>query len=403
MAMSKFTASAGKVEGQFGPFRVVVAPDSFKGSLSSVAAAEAIRSGVLKADGGAAVKIVPMADGGEGTVDAVLAAVGGERIVVRVAGPLGDPVEAEYGMLPDGRTAVIEMAAASGLPLVSPEARNPLRTTTYGTGQLIRDALRRGAARILIGLGGSATNDGGMGMAQALGVRFLDDKGTEMAEQGCGELLERIQSIDADGLDPRVAAAEFTVLSDVTNPLCGPAGASAVYGPQKGATPEMVERLDWGLARYAERIAALNGRLVREVPGAGAAGGLGAGLLAFCQAEVKPGIRVVMELAGFEQAIEGAALVLTGEGRTDGQTAFGKVPAGIAAAARRTGVPVVCLSGGLGDGANALYDHGIAALFSIANRPMTLEEAMRDAGTLLAEAAENIVRLYGAGRGSRLL
>ncbi|WP_238402945.1 glycerate kinase [Paenibacillus mesophilus] len=394
--MDNIGANGGKTDSGF---RVVVAPDSFKGSLSSVEAAEAIRSGVMKAVSGAEVTIVPMADGGEGTVDAVLAAAGGERLVVTVAGPLGEPVKAAYGVLHDGRTAVIEMAAASGLPLLAADARDPMAATTYGTGQLIRDALGRGATRILIGLGGSATNDGGMGMAQALGVRFLDENGREIAGHGCGRLLASVASIDAAGIDPRLAGAEVTVLSDVTNPLCGPEGASAVYGPQKGATPEMVDKLDSGLAHYAERIAAHNGRLVRDVPGAGAAGGLGAGLLAFCNAELKPGIRVIMELAGFERAAEGASLVITGEGRTDGQTAFGKVPAGIADAAGRAGVPVVCLSGGLGEGSEALYEHGIAALFSIANRPMTLDEAMRGADTLLAEAAENIVRLYRAGMG----
>lgn len=382
---------------QEGGFRVLVAPDSFKGSLSSVAAAEAIRSGIRNALPEAQVTIVPMADGGEGTVDAVLAAVGGERIAVTVVGPLGEPVEATYGLLPDGKTAVIEMAAASGLPLVPAGARDPLNATTFGTGQLLRDALERGARRIMVGLGGSATNDGGMGMAQALGVRFLDAQGQEIAGYGCGRLLAEIAAIDTEGVDPRLAEAEVTVLSDVTNPLCGPDGASAVYGPQKGADPEQVKRLDSGLALYAERIAAHNGRLVANVPGAGAAGGLGAGLLAFCRAELRPGIRAIMELAEFEQAAAGADLVFTGEGRTDGQTAFGKVPAGIAEAAGRAGVPVVCLSGGLSEGAEALYDRGIAALFSIANRPMTLEEAMRDAGTLLAEAAENIVRLYRAG------
>ncbi|MBD2864868.1 glycerate kinase [Paenibacillus oceani] len=399
--MERYEAGNG-TSGRGTNFRVVVAPDSFKGSLSSVDAAEAIRSGIRRAVPDAEVVIVPMADGGEGTVDAVLAAAGGERIEAEVTGPLGEPVRAAYGLLPDGRTAVIEMAAASGLPLVGTNERDPLRATTYGTGQLIRDALDRGVQRILIGLGGSATNDGGMGMAQALGVRFADAEGRELAAgRGCGGELERIASIDASGLDPRFAAAEVTVLSDVTNPLCGPDGASPVYGPQKGATPEMVERLDRGLAHYAERIAALNGRQVAEVPGAGAAGGLGAGLLAFGRTEMQSGIRVVMELAGFGRAAEGAALVITGEGRTDGQTAFGKVPAGIAEAAGVHGVPVVCLSGGLGDGAEALYDRGIAALFSIANRPMTLDEAMGDAAALLAEAAENIVRLYRAGLGAR--
>ncbi|PYI52992.1 glycerate kinase [Paenibacillus flagellatus] len=396
--MERRIGEIGEIGGE-DAFRVVIAPDSFKGSISSVAAAEAIRAGVLRAAPDAGTTIVPMADGGEGTVDAVLAAVGGERLVVPVEGPLGGEVMAAWGLLADGRTAVIEMAAASGLPLVAPEARDPLAATTYGTGQLIRAALDRGATRLLIGLGGSATNDGGMGMAQALGVRFADADGRELAGRGCGALLERIASIDASGLDPRFAAAEVTVLSDVTNPLCGPDGASAVYGPQKGATPEAVERLDRGLAHYAERIAAATGRDVRDAPGAGAAGGLGAGLLAFGRAVVKPGIAVVTELAGFDRAVAGAALVITGEGRTDAQTAYGKVPAGVAAAARPHGVPVVCLSGGLGAGAETLYGHGIAALFSIANRPLALDEAMRDAEPLLAEAAENVVRLYRAAAG----
>ncbi|MDF2725957.1 MAG: glycerate kinase [Paenibacillus sp.] len=379
--------------------RVIVAPDSFKGSLSSVQAAEAIRAGIQKARPDAEVAIIPMADGGEGTVDAVLAAVGGERITLQVEGPLGEPVEAAYGVLADGRTAVIEMAAASGLPLLASSQRDPLITSTYGTGQLVRDALARGVERILIGLGGSATNDGGMGLAQALGVRFIDEAGKTIDERGAGRLLSSIASIDTSGIDPQLAAACITVLSDVTNPLCGPTGASAVYGPQKGATPDKVELLDQGLAHYAAQIAAHNGRLVRDVPGAGAAGGLGAGLIAFCNAEMKPGIAVILELAGFEQAAAGAQLIITGEGRTDGQTAFGKVPSGIAAAARQAGVPVVCLSGGLGEGVDQLYEIGIAALFSITNRPMTLEEAMQGGEALLAEAAENITRLFVARAG----
>lgn len=378
-------------------FRVIVAPDSFKGSLSSVDAAEAIRSGIVQALPSAEVAIVPMADGGEGTVEAVLAAVGGERISLTVTGPLGQPVDAEYGMLSDGCTAVIEMAAASGLPLIAASARDPLAATTYGTGQLIRDALLRGANRIMIGLGGSATNDGGMGMAQALGVRFLDASGTEIEGFGSGGKLADIAAIDTTELEPLLAGAQVTVLSDVTNPLCGPRGASAVYGPQKGATPELVALLDQGLTHYADLLAAHTGRDVRDVSGAGAAGGLGAGLLAFGGAELKPGIEVVMELAAFRSKAEGADLIITGEGRTDGQTAFGKVPSGVAGAARDFAVPVVCLSGGLGEGSDALYEHGIAALFSIANRPLTLEEAMRDAGPLLTEAAHNIVRLFKAG------
>ncbi|WP_127580232.1 glycerate kinase family protein [Paenibacillus koleovorans] len=376
-------------------FSVVVAPDSFKGSLTAVEVAAAITRGLQRSGLAADIRQVPMADGGEGTVDAVLTAVGGERRVLTVTGPMGEPVEAFYGVLEDG-TAVIEMAAASGLPLVPEMKRNPLQATSYGTGELIRDALDRGSRRILLGIGGSATNDGGMGMAQAIGVRFIDAAGRELATGG--QQLERIERIDASGLHPRLAAGEVpvTVCCDVTNPLCGPNGASAVYGPQKGATPAMVERLDKGLDHYAVRIAMQLGLMVRDVPGAGAAGGLGAGLLAFCRAELKPGIREVTALTRLEDAVASAQLVVTGEGRTDAQTAFGKVPAGVAALGREHGVPVLCLSGGLGDGVEELYAHGITALFSIANRPLTLDEAMREGAALLEQAAENIGRLYAA-------
>jgi glycerate kinase len=379
---------------------VVIAPDSFKGSLSAVEVADAIATGIRRTGLPLVPVTVPMADGGEGTVEAVLSATGGRRRVVRAEGPLGDPVDAAYGILPDGRTAVIETAAASGLPLVPADRRNPLLASSYGTGQLIRDALDQGCRRLMIGVGGSATNDGGMGMAQALGVRFLDEEGRELGRGGAE--LERIAAIDCGGLDPRLAEAEIRVLCDVTNPLCGPEGASAVFGPQKGATPEMVERLDRGLARYAERIAVFLGRRVADVPGAGAAGGLAAGLLAFGRAELVPGVRVIMELVGLEQKVRGAALVITGEGRTDGQSARGKVPSGVGAVAAKCGVPAVCLSGGIGEGADLLYAHGITAMFSIANRPLSLDEAMRDAARLLAEAAENAVRLFWHGmRGSK--
>jgi glycerate kinase len=381
------------------PLRIIVAPDSFKGSLSSVEAARAIEAGLRRAAPEASVTAVPMADGGEGTVEAVLAAAGGELRRLRVAGPLGEPVEAAYGLLPDGETAVIETASASGLTLVPPERRDPLATTTYGTGQLIFDALEQGAKRLYIGLGGSATNDGGMGLAQALGVRFLDAAGHVIEERGCGALLKRVERIDLTALDPRFASAEIVVLSDVTNPLCGPEGASFVYGPQKGASPETAALLDQGLAHYAGRMAAAVGRDVSGEPGAGAAGGLGAALIAFSRARMRRGIEVILELARFGEAAACADLVITGEGRTDAQTAYGKVPAGIAEAASRRGVPVICLSGGLGEGANRLHRLGVTALFSIANRPMTLEEAMRDSAELLAEAAENAVRLFLAGRG----
>ncbi|MFK7691295.1 glycerate kinase [Paenibacillus sp. HJGM_3] len=389
-------ASAGKLASRGSGVRIVVAPDSFKGSLSAVEVARSIVTGLGRSGLEADIVQVPMADGGEGTVDAVLTAIGGERRTLTVTGPMGEPVEAFYGVLEDG-TAVIEMAAASGLPLVPEMRRNPLQATSYGTGELMRDALDRGCTRLLLGIGGSATNDGGMGMAQALGVRFIDAAGRELVTGG--QQLERIERIDVSGLHPRLAAGEVPVdvCCDVTNPLCGPNGASAVYGPQKGATPAMIERLDKGLDLYAMRIAMYLGVRVRDVPGAGAAGGMGAGLLAFCQAQLKPGIRELTALTRLEESIRGASLVITGEGRTDAQTANGKVPAGIAALGQQHGVPVVCLSGGLGDGVEELYAHGLTALFSIANRPLTLDEAMREGAALLEQAAENIARLYAAG------
>ncbi len=373
--------------------RIVVAPDSFKGSLTAVEVAKAITSGLERSGINADIVQTPMADGGEGTVDAVLTAIGGERRTLMVTDPMGEPVEAYYGVLEDG-TAVIEMAAASGLPLVPEMRRNPLQATSYGTGELMRDALDRGCSRILLGIGGSATNDGGMGMAQALGVRFIDAAGRELGTGG--QQLERIERIDVSELHPRLAAGEVPVdvCCDVTNPLCGPDGATAVYGPQKGATPAMIGRLDRGLDHYAVRIAMQLGVMVRDVPGAGAAGGLGAGLLAFCRAQLKPGIREVTALTRLDETISGASLVITGEGRTDAQTAFGKVPAGVGAIGKKHGVPVVCLSGGLGEGVSELYTHGITALFSIANRPLTLDEAMRSGTELLEQAAENIARLY---------
>lgn len=379
------------------PIHVVIAPDSFKGCLSAVEAAAAIARGVRRAAPAAELRQLPMADGGEGTVEALVAAAGGAVVQVEVTGPLGEPVSAFYGRLDDGRTAVIEMAAASGLPLVPAERRNPLAATSFGTGELMRRAVDDGCTRLILGLGGSATNDGGMGVAQALGVRFRDEAGVEL---GMGaEMLERIVEIDPSGLDPRFREVEIVVSCDVSNPLCGPEGASAIYGPQKGATPEMVQRLDKGLAHYAERLRELTGRDVAQIPGSGAAGGLAVPLLAFMKAEMRRGIDIVTESAGLEEAVRGSDLVFTGEGRTDEQTAYGKVPSGVSRIAQRHGVPVVCLSGGLGRGIDALYPVGVTALFSIVNSPMTLEEAMDQAAPLLEQAAENAVRLFlGAGR-----
>lgn len=372
--------------------KIVLAPDSFKGSLSSIEAAEALERGIRKVLPDAEVVRVPMADGGEGTVEALVAATGGTLRSRQVTGPMGEPVEACYGILGDGRTAVIEMAAASGLTLV-PEGRRDLSAaTTYGTGELIRAALADGCRRIVLGLGGSATNDGGVGMAQALGFRFKDGSGHEVGFDGGA--LEHIAAIDTSGADPLLNGVEFVAACDVRNPLHGPNGAAFVYGPQKGGSPEELARLDRGLRHLAAIVREQLGADAAAVPGAGAAGGLGFGVLVFLGAELRRGVGVVMDAVCFPSLLADADLVITGEGRTDAQTLNGKVPAGIAWAARACGVPAVCISGSVGPGAEALHDQGITALFSIVDGPMPLEDAFRRAPELLERAAENVIRLF---------
>lgn len=375
--------------------RIVIAPDSFKGSISAQGAAEAMGRGVRAVFPDAELRLVPIADGGEGTVDALVGATGGRIVETRATGPLGEPVLAPWGVLGDGDTAVVEVAAASGLSLVPPERRDPRITTTRGTGELVRAALDAGHRKLVLGIGGSATTDGGAGLARALGVRFLDPAGRELPEGGAA--LARLERIDLSGLDPRLSEAEILVACDVDNPLTGPRGAAAVYGPQKGATPEAVAELDLALARFARVGAIATGRDVGAVPGAGAAGGLGAGLLLFTRARLRPGVEIVLEATRFEALLEGAALVLTGEGRTDFQTAMGKAPVGVAAVARRRRVPVVCLSGGLGEGADEVLAHGVDALSGIVPGPMPLEAAMRAAPALLEAAAARVCRLVRVG------
>jgi glycerate kinase len=375
--------------------RIVVAPDSFKGSLTALAVAEAMERGVRAVFPDAAISKVPVADGGEGTVEALVAATGGRLESRWVTGPLGEPVEARWGVLGDGRTAVVEMAAASGLPLVPRERRDPRVTTTRGTGELVRAALDAGLPRVVVGLGGSATNDGGAGLARALGVRLLDDAGRDLPEGGAA--LARLARVDLAGIDPRVASTEVVVACDVDNPLTGPRGASAVFGPQKGATPAMVAELDAALERYARLAREATGRDVAGLPGAGAAGGLGAGLLFFSPARLRPGVEIVLETTGFEALVRGADLVLTGEGRTDFQTAMGKAPVGVAAAAKRHGVPVVCLSGGLGPGADEVLARGIDALAVTVPGPMGLEEAVARARELVESGAARACRLVALG------
>ncbi|HLO65705.1 MAG TPA: glycerate kinase [Holophaga sp.] len=379
--------------------RIVVAPDSYKGSISALGVARAMERGILAVFPDAEVLKVPIADGGEGTVEALVTATGGVLRTDSVTGPLGEPVEAGWGVLGDGATAVIEMAAASGLPLVPRDRRDPRVTTTRGTGELLRLALDRGLRRFVVGIGGSATNDGGTGFARALGARFLDRDGRDLPEGGGA--LASLDRIDLSGLDPRLAEASILVACDVDNPLCGPRGASAVYGPQKGATPEMVEALDGALSVLARVAARDTGRDVALRPGAGAAGGLGAGLMWFTPASLRPGVEIVLEATGFEALVRDAALVITGEGRTDAQTAMGKAPVGVAAVARAHGVPVVCLSGGLGDGAGEVLAKGIGALASIVPGPMALEDCVAQGGSLLEAAAERVCRLIRIGMGLR--
>lgn len=394
--------------------RIVVASDTFKESLSAPEVCQAIASGVRDAVPEADVVLCPMADGGEGTVRALVTATRGRTIATDVRGPLGDVVTAAWGMLGgasgDARraddvseeraapaTAVIEMAAASGLPLVPPDQRNPLRTSTYGTGELVSAALDEGARRIILGIGGSATNDGGTGCAQALGVRFLDASGRALPAGLSGGSLGSVHVIDVTNRDRRLADCEIQVACDVDNPLCGPRGASAVYGPQKGATPEMVRQLDDGLARLADIIQRDLGRDVRDMPGAGAAGGLGAGLVAFMDATLRPGIEIVIEAIGLDRRMAAADLVITGEGRLDAQSMMGKVVHGVGTVARQSNVPVIAVCGSIGPGAATSLEL-IRAYFSIVNRPMTLDEAMANAADLLRETAANVLRVFSRRR-----
>lgn len=371
--------------------RFLFASDSLKGTLSSADTAQLLERAARRHFPGCSCVAVPMADGGEGTVDALVEACGGERVRATVADPLGRPVEAAYGMLPGGR-AVIEMAAASGLPLLAPDERNPLLTSTYGTGELILDALRRGARDVTVALGGSATNDGGLGMARALGVRALDAGGRELTGRGAD--LARVATLDLSGLDARVAAASFSVMCDVDNPLTGPEGASAVFGPQKGATPAMVEELDAGMARYAHVLEDTLGRDF-DVPGAGAAGGLGAGCLAFLGARSQSGIARVLELVGFDALLADADLCVTGEGHADAQTARGKVVAGVGAACAAAGVPCAAVVGGMS--ADAARLPGVGAIVPTAIDAMPLEEALARAEELYELAADRLFSLLAMG------
>lgn len=375
--------------------RIVVAPDSFKGSLSSIEVANAMEQGILSLFPDAVVIKIPIADGGEGTIDALVTATGGRMMRTEVMGPLGGLVKASWGILGDEKTAVIEMAAASGLPLVPQGERNPLITTTYGTGQLIKAALDHGIRKLIIGIGGSATNDGGAGMARALGVKFFDSLDNELPSGGAA--LKSLAKIDLSKIDPRLAETSILVACDVDNPLCGPRGASAVYGPQKGATPAMVSELDQALRHYANISKLSLGKDIAESPGAGAAGGLGAGMMIFTSAQLRPGVQIVLEATNFEDKVKHADLVITGEGRTDFQTAHGKAPVGVAKLAMKYNVPTVCLSGGLGSGCDEVYKHGIDGLMSIVPQPMTLEECIDSSEELVQKATARLCRIIQVG------
>tara|TARA_Y100000758_G_scaffold157452_1_gene111683 strand:- start:75 stop:1229 length:1155 start_codon:yes stop_codon:yes gene_type:complete len=379
--------------------KLVIAPDSFKESLSARAVAEAIAAGWARVYPDAELLLCPMADGGEGTVDALLSASDGKLQQTRVSGPLGDPVEAHWGLLPDAQ-AIIEMAEASGLHRVEPGRRDVLAASSHGTGELIRAALDAGVRRIVLGLGGSATNDGGAGLLAALGVRFLDREGQELPLGGAA--LARLSQIDLTGLDTRLAQVEVMVAADVDNPLCGPRGASAVFGPQKGASPEQVAQLDEALGHYADVMAATLGEDLRDFPGVGAAGGLGFAARAVLRAGFRPGVELVAELSGLVEAMQGADLVITGEGRLDGQSLHGKTPVGVARLARTAGVPVIALAGSLGEGYQRLYAEGIGAAFSLAPGPLSLEQAMAEAGPELSARAADLARLWRIADDTRL-
>ncbi|MGK0701081.1 glycerate kinase [Priestia flexa] len=372
--------------------KIVIAPDSFKESLSALEVAEAVEKGFKQVLPQANYVKIPMADGGEGTVQSLVDATDGEIILKKVTGPLGEPVEAFFGILGTKKTAVIEMAAASGLHLVPPAKRNPLMTTTKGTGELISAALDYGVNHIIIGIGGSATNDGGAGMAKALGAQLLDAEGNEILDGGGA--LGNLAFINLATLDSRLQHVKIEVACDVDNPLTGERGASAIFGPQKGATPEMVALLDQNLRHYAAVLERDLGQKIDDVPGAGAAGGLGAGLLAFLQAELKRGVDIVIEATSLLEAVRDADVVITGEGKIDGQTIYGKTPIGVAKAAKKYGVPVIGIAGNVGADSQVVYEHGIDALFSIVPGVTTLENAFANASEYVERAAKNVAAVF---------
>jgi glycerate kinase len=373
--------------------KIVIAPDSFKESLSAEAVAEAIARGFQTVFNDAELVLLPVADGGEGTTDSLVAATKGQRFTRQATGPLGESGEAFWGLLGDGQTAVVETAAASGLDLIDPSRRDPLTATTRGTGELILAAIDKGANHIIVGLGGSATNDGGAGMLQALGIGLLDVEGQQIPSGGAG--LAKLNSIDLTSLDSRLSNIRFDVACDVDNPLIGDNGASAIFGPQKGATPEMVKALDANLKHFAAITQQTTGKDIISIPGAGAAGGLGGAFLGFLNATLKSGIDIVLDAVDYETHLEGASLVITGEGRIDSQTIRGKTPIGVSKRAKAFGnIPVIALAGSVSEDSDIVHEHGIDALFSVVPGVVSLENALADADENLYRTARNVATLY---------
>ena len=375
--------------------KIVIAPDSYKESIYAPEAARAMREGVLRVVPDAETVLVPVADGGDGTLETLVETSGGTTRTATVTGPLGEPTAAQWGAMGDGQTAVIEMARTSGLALVPDDLRDPLTATTAGLGEVIREALDEGFRRFILGIGGSATNDAGAGMARALGVRLLDATGHDL-EVG-GAALARLDHIEMTGLDPRVAESEFMVACDVSNPLTGPEGASAVYGPQKGATPDQVAQLDAALGRFAEVALHDLSAEIRDVPGSGAAGGLGGGIMAFLGGQLRPGVDIVLDTLQFSSKLDGVDLVITGEGGMDFQTVYNKAPIGVARLAKARGIPVIAISGSLGKGYTDVHNHGIDAVSAITSAPMDMDEAIARCSELVADATEQALRMMQAG------
>ena len=393
MNITKLIYQTGQMERD--EMKIVISPQAFKGSITAMNAAKAIESGVKSVMPDCETVLIPIADGGDGTLETLIDVMGGDIITEKVTGPLGSKVKANWGALSDQKTAIVEMASTSGLTLIKPKDLDPYKATTYGLGEIISKALDKGYREFIVGIGGSATNDAGAGLAQALGIKLLNSSGKEIELGGFN--LKHLDTIDMSGLDPRILESKFNVACDVDNPMCGPEGASAVYGPQKGASQEMITVLDSALQHFSHVVHRDLNKEVKHMPGAGAAGGLGGGMVAFLNASLKKGIDIVLETLEFDEKIEGADLLITGEGQMDFQTVFSKAPIGAAKVGKSKNIPVVSLSGSLGAEYELVHDHGIDAAFSILPRPMTLEEASENAHELISKTTEEIIRTIIVG------